>query len=341
MGNQGKHNIRVEGIDFGWDINKGIFTFEGDEAVLFWISNAMKVFFETIEEISGEDASSVVFETAGYRQGLIVGSFFEKTKELTISEASELFDTLYASAGWGHIIVNELDFKNNKANIHLKDTWEYKINVAQGKKERTNFIPAHFAGVFTKLFGTNIWYDVKQQQLTGNEYSIVEYFPSDITVTENIHQLSRKKETEMINQLEEIVEEKTSELRELVKKLSSPIIPVLDGIVVVPLIGKYDEERSEELVDQTLNNLPSHKANYLILDFTGKDTEIHDYTAIFIDRLVSSANLIGVKTVLVGISPKLSIKLSQSNINLSQYDCFQTLQHGIHYALAQMGRKIL
>ncbi|WP_160118436.1 hypothetical protein [Bacillus sp. V59.32b] len=38
------------------------------------------------------------------------------------------------------------------------------------------------------------------------------------------------------------------------KKNSSQIIPVLEGIVVVPLLGKYDENWSEELIAKTLNN---------------------------------------------------------------------------------------
>ncbi|WP_062351885.1 STAS domain-containing protein [Bacillus kwashiorkori] len=336
-----KNNINVEGIDFGWDIEKGALYFESDDVVLFWISNVMKVFFDTIEEISGEDASNIVFETTGFRQGLIVGEFFEKIKGLEIAEATKYITKIYAVAGWGKITVKDLNFDTKKVTIILKDTWEYKINVAQGKKQRTNFLPAHFAGLFTKLFGTNIWYKTIQQQLAGNEYSIIEYFPSDVTVSHNIHELARKKESEIISRLETLVAEKTFELKELVKKLSSPVIPVLDGIVVVPLIGKYDKERSEELLYKTLNEIPTYQADYLILDLTGIDKDIDEHTAIFIDRIVSASALIGTKTVLVGISAELSMKISRSKIDLSHFDCFQTLQHGIYYALAQQGREIV
>lgn len=337
----GDRQAIIEGFEFNWDIEKGVFQFEGQEAVLFWISTAMKSFFDTIEEISGEEASNLVFETTGFRQGVVVGEYFERMKELSVEDAATAITTTYASAGWGQIKVKDLNYETKTLSVYLKDTWEHKINVAQKKTKGGSFLPAHFAGIFTGLFGTNIWYKTIQQQLDGNECSIIEYFPSDINISSNIHELARKKESEQIQYLERLVEEKTGKLQDLVKKLSSPIIPVLEGIVVVPLIGSYEIDRAEDLVSNTLNNLPAHKANYLILDLTGLDLEISDHTASLIESIGAASSLIGTKTILVGITPELSIAISRSAINFSQYDCFQSLQHGIHFALGQMGRKII
>lgn len=339
MGSQ--YNYKIEGIDFSWDLESGKFSFEGQDAVLFWVSSAMKTFFDTIEEISGEEASNLVFESTGYRQGLVVGRFFEKMKELSVREAADMITNTYASAGWGSTIIKDLDFETKTFTVYMKDSWEHKVNVAQGKKRGGNFLPAHYAGVFSGLFGMTIWYKVIQYQLEGNEYSIIEYFPSDINISDNIHQLARKNENEHIERLELVVKEKTAELKELVKKLSSPIIPVLDGIVVVPLIGKYDEERSDQLIVNTLNNLPAHKASYLVLDLTGLDKEIDRHAVSLIEKVGSAASLIGTKSILVGISAELGIEITKSDINLSKFDCFQSLQHGIHYAIGQMGRSIV
>ncbi|MET0787399.1 MAG: STAS domain-containing protein [Paenisporosarcina sp.] len=334
-------NINIGGLDFEWELEKGRFIFEGQDAILFWISSAMKTFFDTIEEISGEEASNLVFEATGFRQGLVVGEYFEKLKDVSVSQAAELITNTYASAGWGSTVIHNLDFEEKTLTAHLKDSWEHKINEAQGKKQGGNFLPAHYAGIFSGLFGTNIWYKVVQYQLEGHEYSVVEYFPSIVSVTQNIHELARKKESDQIRHLEALVEEKTRELKELVREISSPIIPVFDGVVVVPLLGKYDEERSEELLVKTLKNLPSHKANYLVLDLTGLDKDISQHTASLLEKIGSTATLIGTKTIIVGISPELSLVISQSDINLSKFDCFQSLQHGIYYALGQMGRKVI
>ncbi|WP_409295113.1 STAS domain-containing protein [Peribacillus sp. SCS-26] len=333
-------SIDVGGLSFQWNLEKGQFLYEGEDAVLFWISSAMKTLFDSIEEISGLESASLVLETTGFRQGMVVGDYF-RNLNLGIEDVAGVIPNTYGSAGWGEIIINQINEVEKTLSVKLRNSWEYKINKAQGKSKAGSFMPAHYAGIFTGLFGTNIWYEVKESQIEGRDFDIVEYFPSDITVANNIHLLARRKETEHIQMLEAVVENKTRELQGLVKELSSPIIPVLEGVVVVPLLGKYDEARSTDLIEKTLNNLPQHKATYLILDLTGLDKDLSDFTAHFIHKLGSAANLIGMKTILVGISPELSMIISSLRIELSQYDCFQTLQHAIYYALAQSGRKII
>lgn len=341
QGFENQPHINVGGLDFSWDIKEGKFLFEGEDAVLFWISSAMRQFFDTIEEVSGEEAADVVLQTTGFRQGLIVGEYFAGLKNVSVKEAANLIPATYASAGWGNAQIKDLDEEKKTLVVELKDSWEYKINKEQGKATGGSFIPSHYAGIFTGLFGTNIWYKVDQSQIESGECCRIEYFPSDITVSANIHELARKKETEQIRQLEALVAEQTKELQDLVKEISSPIIPVLEEIVVVPLIGRYDDTRSEDLIDKTLNNLPKHHARYLVLDLTGLDKDISDYTAEFIHKLGSAASLIGTETILVGISADLGINITQSGIDLSKFPCFQSLQHGIYYALGQMGRQIL
>lgn len=334
-------SINVGGLSFEWDLEKGKFLFEGQDSVLFWTSTAMKMFFDSIEEIAGEDAAEVVLESTGFRQGLVVGEYFTAMKNVDVAEAASRITNTYASAGWGIAEIHNLDVEKGTLEVHLKNSWEHQINVAQGKTKGGRFLPAHYAGIFTKLFSDNTWYQVEHYQIDGFEESVIRYFPSEKSVEENIHRLSRINEAKQISQLENLVQEKTVELTMLVKELSSPIIPVLEGIVVVPLLGTYDEDRAEELLIKTLQNLPTYKANYLVLDLTGLNNNFTQQAAALIGKLGATAGLIGTETILVGISPKMSMVIGESGIDILKFNCFQTLQHGIHYALAQNGRSII
>lgn len=336
-----KPAITVGGLDFEWDLAQGRFLFEGQESILFWTASAMKMFFDSIEEISGRDAANVVLETTGFRQGLVVGEYFQRMKGVSIEKAAELITNTYASAGWGLAEIRNLDEATGTLNVCLKNSWEHIINVAQEKSNGGSFLPAHYAGIFSSLFKRNIWYKVVHHQIEGFEESIIQYFPSDETIEKNIHYFARLKEAEKINDLEQLVDEKTQELNAMIKEISSPIIPVLEGIVVVPLLGTYDEARAEELLVKTLENMPKYKANYLILDLTGINTNFTQHAATLIEKLGATASLIGTETILVGISAKMSQTITEAAINLSKFQCFQTLQHGIHYALAQNGKSIL
>ncbi|MBT2688870.1 STAS domain-containing protein [Bacillus sp. ISL-47] len=330
---------KIDGFDFNWDLDSGTFNFVGDDAVLFWIKSAMKSFFDTIEEISGKETSSLVLETTGFRQGMVVGEFF-KNMNLPVEDVANIIPRIYASAGWGKFTITEVDPESKTAKVRLVDSWEYKINKEQGKNESGSFLPGHFAGIFSAVFGTSLWYKKVTDQLGEHDYTDLEYFPSSVTVEENIHALARREESMRISELEKLVEDRTRNLKELVKEISSPVIPVLDGIVVVPLLGRYDEFRSEELVDKTLHSLPKYQADCLILDLTGLNQSISAYTVEFLSKLAAAANLIGTETILVGISPELGTKITETNFNLSKFNCFTNLQHGIYYALSKKGQKI-
>lgn len=301
----------------------------------------METFFDSIKEISGVEAAELVLQTTGFRQGTVVGEGFKEMKNITTANLVEWLSDTYAPAGWGKVKIVEMDEKEHRFTLHIQNDWEYKMNELNHKGTRGIFVPSHYAGVLTGLFGLNFWYEVTQFQSEGHEYSVVEYFPSEVTVQKNIQNLSRKQEAERIKELEQSVDDKTNLLQNLVKELSSPIIPVLEGITVVPMIGSYDDERTENLLIKTLTELPKHQAEYLLLDLTGLNKNICQHTAAFIDKLGAAARLLGTETILVGVSPELAIIIAQTLTNLQKFECLQSLQHGIYYALGKRGRSIV
>ncbi|WP_286183579.1 STAS domain-containing protein [Bacillus sp. ISL-55] len=333
-------DLVVGGVELKWDLSTGQVLFEGGDVVFFWVS-AMKTFFDTINEITGEEATNLVLEATGFRQGIIVGEGFREMKEINTSNVVAWLSDTYVPAGWGYVRVEKMDVDTKNFTLYIKDDWEYKMNQLGTQEKQGIFVPAHYAGVFTGLFGRNFWYEIVEYQNDSNPYTIVEYFPSDVNVQQNIRQMVRKQEAKQIQQLETLVAEKTKMLQDLVKELSSPLIPVLDGIVVVPLIGRYDEDRAEDLIMNTLNNLPKYQARYVLLDLTGLNKEISPYTAELIDKLGSAARLLGVEVILVGISAELAMVITETLTGLKKYECLQTLQHGIYYALGKSGRRIV
>ncbi len=333
-------DLIVGGVELKWDLNTGQVLFEGGDVVFFWVS-AMKTFFDTINEITGQEATNLVLEATGFRQGIIVGEGFKGMKEINTSNVVEWLSNTYVPAGWGYVRIDKMNIDTENFTLFIKDDWEYKMNKLGHKDKQGIFVPAHYAGVFTGLFGRNFWYEIIEYQNESNPYTVVEYFPSDVNIQQNIRELARKQEDKHIQELESLVAEKTKMLQKLVKELSSPLIPVLEGIVVIPLIGRYDENRAEDLIDNTLNNLPKHQARYVLLDLTGLNKDLSPYTAELIDKLGSAARLLGVEVILVGISAELAMVITETLTGLKKYECLQTLQHGIYYALGKSGKSIV
>src|SRR5690606_18999214 len=66
-------------------------------------------------------------------------------------------------------------------------------------------------------------------------------------------------------QQEEIIRAQKAALDEL----STPLIPITDKIVVMPLIGSMDSRRAQQVMDTLLHGVAETKATNVILDITG------------------------------------------------------------------------
>lgn len=321
-----------------WNSEKGIFYYDGEEVVLFWIESAFKSLLDAIEEVSGVDSATVVLETAGYRMGVIVASYYQQMGDL--EQVLERLPSTYGAAGWGKFSVPHFDAKEKRATVRLENSWEHLVNKAQEKKQPGAFLPGHWAGVFTGLFGTNMWYKIVKSQLLGDEYDEVVLEPTDISPEQNIHDFIRQKEKRKILDLERSVKQRTEELDELIQDLSVPVIPVLEKIIVIPLIAKYDDRRAEELMQKAMYGLKEYEAEYLLLDLTGLK-QVSDETIHLLHKLVQAVGLLGGTAVLVGISPEISTGIVRGGYDTTGIISFSTLQHGIYFALAQMDMQII
>jgi rsbT co-antagonist protein RsbR len=331
-----KVTIKVNSNEFVWDTQNGLFTFDGAPALLFWDS-AIELFLKTIEEVSGEDVSKTVYEATGYRMGHLVSSYYSGRSDL--EQLLEEYRDIYRNAGWGNVKIVQYNFEEKRAIVQLTNSWEHRIFNNTDKETAGVLLPSHWAGVFTGLFEHKVWYKINKSQLDGNEYDEIEIFPSDVTPSKNIFELARQKETEHILELEQKVNERTEELSTLVNELSTPIIPVLKGILVVPLIGHFNDERLANFIERSLIEFSRQKANYLLIDLTGVKG-LDSYTIEGIQKLILSIRLLGGECFIVGISAEQAIKISNSNIQLNNIHTFSTLQQGVEYAIGQNGFEI-
>lgn len=138
--------------------------------------------------------------------------------------------------------------------------------------------------------------------------------------------------------LEVRVEERTQDImrmqRERVRELATPLIPLLDRVVVMPLIGTLDLERAQQVMDTLLAGLQVHRATTAILDITG----VQGIDAQIAQTLLETARacrLLGAKVLLTGIQPQIAQTLVQLGADLGGITTRSTLQAGIAEVLHQ------
>jgi rsbT co-antagonist protein RsbR len=134
-----------------------------------------------------------------------------------------------------------------------------------------------------------------------------------------------------LGELQAALREKTK-LLEIIRQASTPIAPVVRGILVVPLVGVFDAFRAEVLTEKLLEEVARVHARSVILDISGVpmfDTE----SAQLIIRLARTVRLLGTEIILVGMSPGNARTIVDLGIDLVGLRTLGTLQDGLAQAL--------
>jgi rsbT co-antagonist protein RsbR len=143
----------------------------------------------------------------------------------------------------------------------------------------------------------------------------------------------RKRAEEALRQsiaLEETIQAQNAVLAEL----STPLIPISDQIVAMPLIGSVDSRRAQQVIETLLQGIAASGALVAILDITGVpvvDTQVADALI----RAAQAVKLLGAQVVLTGIRPEVAQTLVGLGTDLRGIITRSSLQSGIAYATSR------
>ncbi|WP_437605614.1 PAS domain S-box protein [Sorangium sp. So ce834] len=121
-------------------------------------------------------------------------------------------------------------------------------------------------------------------------------------------------------------------LRDSMQAMSTPLIPITDRIVVMPLVGQMDTERVSQVMAVALDGVQSTQAQMVILDVTGLK-EIDTRVASALVDTARALQLLGAKTILTGIRPAVAQTLVGLGLDLAGVITKSTLQSAISFAL--------
>ena len=134
---------------------------------------------------------------------------------------------------------------------------------------------------------------------------------------------------------EQLIRDQASQLREV----STPIIPIYRGILVLPLIGSVDSLRAGQIMEALLDGITRYQADVVIVDVTGVpvvDTGVANYLL----QAAQAASLLGSQVILVGIGPEIAQTIVQLGVNLAAITTRANLEAGVTYALSLAGLAI-
>lgn len=117
---------------------------------------------------------------------------------------------------------------------------------------------------------------------------------------------------------------------------STPMIPITDRIMVMPIIGSIDSGRSTQILDSLLLGISRSGAQVAVIDITGVGT-IDSNAALGLLNAARAARLVGTEVVLTGIRAEVAQTVVKLGIDLKGIATYSTLQGGIAHAQRRWG----
>ncbi len=126
--------------------------------------------------------------------------------------------------------------------------------------------------------------------------------------------------------------------RAVLHELSTPLIPVTDSVMVMPLIGTIDSSRAQQIISTLLEGAAASRTRTIILDITGVPV-IDTHIANILVRASQALRLLGADVVITGIRPEVAQTLVGLGVNLDGIVTLGTLQAGIRRAMRDAARR--
>jgi rsbT co-antagonist protein RsbR len=139
----------------------------------------------------------------------------------------------------------------------------------------------------------------------------------------------QRAEQERIELQNQVIEAQRAAIREL----STPLMPLSDQVMVLPLVGAIDSRRAQQIMETLLEGVAAQQARTVIVDITGVQV-VDSQVANILIQAAHAVKLIGAQVVLTGIQPRIAQTLVELGADLSTIVTRSTLQAGIAYAAA-------
>jgi PAS domain S-box-containing protein len=143
-----------------------------------------------------------------------------------------------------------------------------------------------------------------------------------------------------ITERERLQQEVIEAQQRAIRELSTPVIPITDHILVMPLIGSIDTMRAKDITRALLAGISRHRAKVVILDMTGVplvDTQVVNY----LNKTMQAAQLKGTQTIVTGLTEAVAEAIVDLGIDWSGIQTLADLQTGLKAALGSLGLKLI
>jgi rsbT co-antagonist protein RsbR len=139
-----------------------------------------------------------------------------------------------------------------------------------------------------------------------------------------------------VEERERVIRQQEDSLREL----STPVLQVRERLLILPIIGVLDKERAQQLTEQLLGGIRTHRARVVVIDITGVP-DVDEAVADHLVRTVDASRLMGAGVIITGLSSEIAQTLVTIGVDLDKMNTVGDLQGGIEEAERLLGYQVV
>jgi rsbT co-antagonist protein RsbR len=219
------------------------------------------------------------------------------------------------------LVIDDLVHGTTTYATHLKNVGVTRANTGapigdmiRGLDHGFQVISDHLTEVFGDDLEPRLWWESRKHKIS---------YEGILAVNEAFYQTR-----------EAIISEQNQEIM----SLSAPILPLSEGILVLPIVGSLNDERAAIIIETLLDRIIEHQSKVVIVDVTGMHTMNTSVTNHLL-RAASAARLLGAQVLLVGIRSEVAMAFMRGGADLGDITTLADLTQGLSHALRLRGKR--
>ena len=122
------------------------------------------------------------------------------------------------------------------------------------------------------------------------------------------------------------------EMDRTLQEMSTPVTPIWDGILLLPLVGVVDSTRTDDVMRKTLNRISEHQSKIFILDISGVPT-VDTAVANQLVKITKATRFMGCETIISGLSASIAHTMVDLGVDVGEVRTTSTLRDAFRIGL--------
>ncbi len=136
----------------------------------------------------------------------------------------------------------------------------------------------------------------------------------------------------VIDEITRIQNFRLAESSKAMMEMSTPVTPIWEGILLLPLLGILDSSRTQDIMNKSLSKISETRTKVFILDISGV-ASVDTAVANQLIKITKATQLMGCEAIISGISPAIARTIIELGVNVGEVKTTSTLRDAFEIAL--------